>query len=1163
MHGLRISLLLLALSCAAPPTTSAGCGSPAETLCNFICDCWDCADERHCGYHKESAVSGAPFSCDFELDDCGWKDISTSSYQWSRDRLSSKFWGSHSHGDHTLGNRWGWFMATGGHTMKSTVTAALRSPVLRDAAATCEVHLHYHSWNSDSPGNGSLSLQLTAGAQTFDLWQSPQRSSLSWQRAVVYTGRLPGEFQLTVSSTWEPNTQGNIAIDDIEFRHCALSAPQTGCHAGQVQCDRGSCVEERSVCDGTDDCGDRSDESSCEKFTFCTFENATCNWTSTWLKVNGFSSKPGRDHTTNSRSGSFLRVNDGTATLVIPGIRNQDNMACALVLYYLTAGSEENRLAIGYRNTTSSEDNVMLERVGQRAEVWLREKVTFPISQEPFQVTITGVAGKGADPGVALDDLIWSPGCVLPGSQTRDTNLEIQSFPSLAEVRSPGKAACNTIPDGYDFGGDIKGWQDVSIGVQRWSGDIKTFPEEGVSGHLGVTHAEGNLLTNAVILSPTLCSSIPSCMVNMTYSFNSGPAGSLSIHVLDSELRTHAQIWQSQGHSRSWRSALIPVGERLQPFQFVLSGSVDPLPGGMWGAVVKSMTFLECDKQASLDDIGSVTCNFETGLCGWYQDQTDDIDWEQRTLADHTTGNGKYLYVAGGSRMDRGGKARLIAYPQSIDSRSQCLSLYYRIGGPDAGTLNLFIKYDGGQETLLWTVSGTRGNMWHHESIPLSHPAENEYQLILDAVRDGSVGHISIDDITVRFSPCAASTHCSFEAGTCGFTTEGDNHWWRQQSLQAKPHGGPFFDHTLQTVTGHYIIVDTSASTLPKKKTAVLTSGWYNAQPALQCLSFWYQLGGSNSGTLNVYKVENSGKHQTKTRLLSMSGTHGDSWHYRSVKLQSDHEWLLKFEAVGAGGDRSFIAVDDVHMSHHPCDEAATCDFESGSCAWTNTRIPLMDTYDWDWTSGAALTTKNSALEKDHTLGTSEGHYVFVDTGAMHAEGSSAWMMSEHLPATASSCFTFWYRTDSPDRAHLGELVLYLASSHGLQPLWVLHGYHSGDWQQVQLQINSTAEFQIVFEASKGSHAHPTTISLDDVAYTLDLPCNAKKTEKGKSNAGEIAAIILGVLLALLCLAAAYLLYRKRKKNLNDAPRVSNHSEAIDGFDNVVFGEPADATSTS
>ena len=35
------------------------------------------------------------------------------------------------------------------------------------------------------------------------------------------------------------------------------------CADGMLQCARGGCVDQRQVCDGTDDCGDSTDEQNC------------------------------------------------------------------------------------------------------------------------------------------------------------------------------------------------------------------------------------------------------------------------------------------------------------------------------------------------------------------------------------------------------------------------------------------------------------------------------------------------------------------------------------------------------------------------------------------------------------------------------------------------------------------------------------------------------------------------------------------------------------------------------------------------------------------------------------------------------------------------------------------------------------------------------------
>ncbi|XP_073496725.1 apical endosomal glycoprotein isoform X2 [Phyllobates terribilis] len=1094
MWSARISLLLLALfSLAVPSSSSSSCDGRTQSRCNFICDCWDCADEQDCGYHRDSPVWGRPFSCDFEHDDCGWKDISTSDYGWVRDQRISPIWRSRPHSDHTLGNRWGWFMMAEGQSGKSAVSARLQSPLMRDAAATCEVHLHYHMYSADSLlVNGSLSVHLADQTQTYTMWESSQSSAMSWRRVVVYTGRITGEFQIIVTASRDALSQGDFAVDDLEFRHCSLQG----------------------------------------SFRSCSFEKDVCTWKSTWERVDGYNAKPERDHTTNSRAGFFLRAPEsGAHRLESPTVR-AGPVPCYLVFYYYMDRSDAASLSVGYRLTGSEQkDNVELKLQGRRGALWIREKVSFSQTNQSFQVFLEG-SGDSPPGSLAVDDLILSPGCAV---QNESAGSVISSAGRDGAVWSV-REACTPANES-----SVVGWTDVSIGAHKWGRSTTGSP-------LTVLKAEGNLKTDAESRSPLLCPTGPSC-INMTYYLHTGPAGFVSLSVWDPQLHTHSHVWQSRGEkSNAWKSLLIPLGEQRKNFQLVLSGAVDPGPVESWSAAVSDIKFLSCEEEATENT--PVTCNFETGPCGWYQDVPDEIDWEWGTSSDHTTGQGRYMFVAGKSHSDRGTKARLLSYPQSVASDASCLSFHHRMFGPDTGTLNLYSKYDGGEETLIWTSTGTRGNRWHRETVTL---ASKKYQLIFEAVRDGSIGHIAIDDIAVRSGPCAAPSHCSFEAGTCGFSSQGPYMWRLHQTVPFSHQPGLARDHTLQSFTGHYMAVDTSSSNLPRKSTATLTSSVYNAHPDHGCLSFWYQMGGTSPGTLIVSIEEDTGKKKVKREIFRISDAKPGSWRYGSAALQAEVQWKLLLEAVGAGGEHAYIAIDDIHTGHHRCHESASCDFEWGSCSWTNVRIPLMDTYDWDWTNGAAINRPSAAPEKDRSLGSAEGHYAFVDTGALHTEGASAWLLSEHLSATAGSCFTFSYRTDSSAHFHLGELVLYVAGAQGLLPVWALHGYHSGDWQEEKLQLNSTGEYQIIFEVTKGSRPHTAVIALDDLTYTLDRLCNTVEIQKGTDNSGRTWAIVIGVIIVVLCLLLIFLLYRRWRRSVQSAPSLPEQADDIESFDNVTY----------
>lgn len=67
-------------------------------------------------------------------------------------------------------------------------------------------------------------------------------------------------------------------------------------------------------------------------------------------------------------------------------------------------------------------------------------------------------------------------------------------------------------------------------------------------------------------------------------------------------------------------------------------------------------------------------------------------------------------------------------------------------------------------------------------------------QVMFEALRDGFLGRIALDDITVTPGACAAQKHCSFEADECGFSAPGQPTWRRQNGTGG---WGPPVDHTV------------------------------------------------------------------------------------------------------------------------------------------------------------------------------------------------------------------------------------------------------------------------------------------------------------------------------------------------------------------------------
>ncbi|NXT12963.1 AEGP protein, partial [Prunella fulvescens] len=1227
------------------------CSSAAEQLCNFVCDCSDCSDENQCGYLRGSAVLGTPFTCDFEDSDCGWQDMGTSTYGWVRGRASLATWGMGPHSDHTVGTDLGWFLVTMSPPAKTVATAWLRSPEMREAAATCEIRTWYHlsgSWLNQTE-RPVLRLAVAHKDEVVELWQSPECSREGWHQLVAYPGRIMEQFQLIFSLTQPPTCGAEVALDDIMFRNCGLpEVGQQACGAQERRCHRGSCLAQRRFCDGTDDCGDNSDEGTaqCKNFTYCSFDYDLCGWEmvagppvwgrNTSLNLGTSYSIPTRDHSNNSRAGFFLHVSSdptaqagGTAQLSSPTF--QATNSCSLVLYCHLHGSATSNLSISY--VTNSTKHLMRERTGDLGSCWVRERVDFNVT-DPFKVLIEGVAGSGGT--VAIDDLILSQGCVKEQGELMSSVPHpappLVTLPSQAGASpcAADEVACDsgdciaaelacdfadTCADGSDekrcgtttFESGAGGWHDVSVGRLRWG--LQKVTESDIfltvflcpGTFLALQAGEGQMVGPAKARSAPLGPSGPACTMEMSYHIHSDPQGFLAISVTDHTTGTIQMVWQTQGRGSTTGGRVhVPLGERSRPFQVELLALAD-LQGSA-SVSVDNVTFKQCYLDVVSPTAAELSCNFERGMCGWYQDLSSDFKWVHSTGqgqgSDHTTGSGYFLSVDLSVPWSHGQRAQLLTSRQEPAAAPRCLSFWYRLAGPQIGTLNLLLWPEGGEEVVLWTRRGSQGSIWHRAWATLPSTGQQRYQVrtrppmslapakhkvsdtaawgqvAFEVLHDGFLGDVGLDDITQTAGPCGAKLSCSFEVEGCGLAASGKGTWQRQSNGTGTT-AGPVADHTTGTAAGHYMVVNTGRVSLPAGHMAALTSQPYQPSVSAQCLAFWYQLSTGTPGSLRVF-VEQSG---VRRKVLSMSTMEGSNWHRSHVTVQPNGDWQVVFEAVGAGGDHGYIALDDLHVSEGACPKPASCDFEQDTCGWSSPLDPRLRSFAWGWKSGITLA-KYPGPEQDHTLGTRNGHYMHFDTSVLGARGTSALLESPPLPAATDSCLRFWYHMDIPEHLCSGELRVMLQGTAGQRTVWSVAGHRSRGWQGAVVPVQSPSEFQVSgatlgCRVSPGMHQPPTpylppqisfeittrrwpmqgTVALDDIMYSTRVGCHSSpESPKPSGSFGSfVAEVVLSVLLALVIVAlvaAGGWYWLKQRRLASRTPTESNSSQ---GFDNITF----------
>ncbi|XP_038074031.1 MAM and LDL-receptor class A domain-containing protein 1-like isoform X2 [Patiria miniata] len=518
-----------------------------------------------------------------------------------------------------------------------------------------------------------------------------------------------------------------------------------------------------------------------------------------------------------------------------------------------------------------------------------------------------------------------------------------------------------------------------------------------------------------------------------------------------------------------------------------------------------------------------VTCDFETlHICFFTQDRTDDMDWVVHNGAtpsygtgpknDHTYGNstGNYMYIETSSPVNVGHVARLIS-PAITETHghAHCLIFWYHMYGQHVDALNVLLANTTAptQRKLIWTLSGNRGDKWRAAEVHLQ--SDQDFLVIFEAFRGSSYqGDIALDDVWIT-----STEGCPGEAGlknyssiTCDFEeieicyyvqdTADDFDWvWQNGANQRLTNTGPVEDHTTNSQLGFYMYIQEDYNTFPGG-TARLLSPEAKVQPRQSCLEFWYHMYGRDIESLHVYMKKSGATDLPDDPVWSMSGDKGNYWHRATVDVPvTDYKFRFVFEGTRGQAYRDNMAIDDVTF-YEGADcppfttgapiptttpapvSSANCDFEDVNntmCGYTQS---IYDEYDWSY--GRA-----SPIPIDHTLGTANGHYLYIDTRSYYLrDDDRADIYSPLLMGTnQSQCLEFYYFMSGyrPD-----FLMIYLAGwgdTLAIDPLFSIYGDQGDKWNMARVDIPPMdSNFQVVFEAL---YSYYNNVGLDDIKFTM------------------------------------------------------------------------------
>ncbi|CAH3027830.1 unnamed protein product, partial [Porites evermanni] len=511
----------------------------------------------------------------------------------------------------------------------------------------------------------------------------------------------------------------------------------------------------------------------------------------------------------------------------------------------------------------------------------------------------------------------------------------------------------------------------------------------------------------------------------------------------------------------------------------------------------------------------TVYCNFDHGSrCDFTQDTQDDFDWtvhQGATPSGETgpssdmSGKGWYIYAESSQPRVEGDRAVLLS-PSLVGP--YCLRMHFHMMGTDIGSLNVY-KITASSRTTVLSTSGNKGDKWYMAQSSLT--GSEQFKIAFEAVRGYSYrGDIALDEIklapggcdtpataapstttqtvlptTTSKPPVRSEVFCNFDAQSlCQFTQGSDDQfdWTLNKDSTQSVNTGPSKDISS---AGYYVYAEASNPRQTGDRAHLVS-------PSLTgdfCVQFYYHMYGSSMGTLRVLRLRGS----QRTIVGAFTGDRGNVWHLANIDLPAaqiqQYQVLFEAERNGWEGD---MALDEIRLTPGRCRQFVVtttlptpppttkqptppvtqvyCNFDSRT--WCGFTQDTQDEFDWTLHRGRTGSYPTTGPTNDFS---GNGYYIYAEASSPRQPDDRARLVSPIL--TGSHCVVFRYHMNGAD---MGSLRVYGKVGSFEQQVWERSGDQADTWNGVEFRIDTTAQYQIVFEAVRGS-GYMSDIALDEI----------------------------------------------------------------------------------
>ncbi|XP_066566439.1 uncharacterized protein LOC136753963 [Amia ocellicauda] len=337
-----------------------------------------------------------PLSCNFDYGVCGWQQLITDSFDWTRlsGPTPSELTGPSQ--DHSTG--YGYYMYIEGDGVYLGDSARILSPECIASGRQC-LQFWYHMYGvGDAMGLNVYYLEIRKAVR---IWSKKGNQGDMWHKAQVEI-TVSGKFQLfhlIFEGIRGIDYRSDVAVDDISIQS-------------------GSCSFSSNTEVGSNPLTTANPDPAA--FFDCNFDKDICGWTQlltdsfNWMRLRGSTPSsltgPSFDHTTGGGYYMYIEgdgvYNGDTARLLSPEITDTGHQ-CLQFWYHIYGTADTMGLAV-YLLENRRTLKVWSMRNNQ-GDTWLRAEVDLNVSG-PFQIILEGRRGTDYRSDVAVDDISIKPG---------------------------------------------------------------------------------------------------------------------------------------------------------------------------------------------------------------------------------------------------------------------------------------------------------------------------------------------------------------------------------------------------------------------------------------------------------------------------------------------------------------------------------------------------------------------------------------------------------------------------------------------------------------------------------------------------------------------------------------------------------------------------------